>query len=766
VSILLPWIGALILLALPRRWDRQAWGIATSFSLAVCLAVLAAQFHAPPTTAMVPVFELNWLPELGLHMLLVRDGLSAMFALVTAGISLMVTIFAGGYLPQAHAAAQGRQRLAVFYALLGVFTGAMLGLISSGNLLLVYLFWELTSLASFSLIGFWSHRRQARRGAFVSLIMTTAGGIALLLGLITLGLGAGTWDLPALVTTPSQDIPWLGLATGLVILGALAKSAQFPFSSWLPQAMAAPTPVSAFLHSSALVAAGVYLLARLFPLLHVQPLWQALLVPTGAIGALIGGLFALRQMEMKALLAYSTVSQYAFIFMAFGLASVTGAQAALYAFFIHSAIKAGLFLAAGAITTVTGESRLDALGGLAHTHPGLAGLTAVLALSLGGLPVLGGFYYKEEILHAAAEQHAWFLFAAMQVAGMLTLLYMLRFLDRVFAGPPRTAGRQRRLPNRMVVPIALAAAVPVATGIYPDWMNDTVLDPAIASMLQRAAPLTVELTFSGVLLLSLAVLLLGLLIWRTARRRQLPTWLERLPTHFSLTAGHLGSAYDQLSLRLLGLQSGQLRTYLRRILVAGIGVAGVCWWGQPWPAAVRHDPVAPDLAVCLLISLVAATATLWLRAHVAAIIALSIAGYALAAVFALMHAPDIALAHVLVETLATFSIVAALRLSSQVRPAETQILQTGGPQPSRIVLAVATGTLVAGAMYRTTAHPPADSIGAWYASEGYARTGTADLVTAILVDFRALDTAIEILVFAAAALAIVGLTQQTWPRHE
>jgi multisubunit Na+/H+ antiporter MnhB subunit len=316
----------------------------------------------------------------------------------------------------------------------------------------------------------------------------------------------------------------------------------------------------------------------------------------------------------------------------------------------------------------------------------------------------------------------------------------------------------------MGVPIALLAAVPVATGIEPGWMNAAILDPAIASSLQAPAPLQVELSVGAVFLLSLAVLAVGVMLWRHWRRRALPGWLDRLPAGFGRT-DRWQVRYDGLAARCLALHDGQLRHYLRRVLIAALTVSALCWLSVPWPQPVVAEPFDLPLTLMVVVSLVAAAATLWLDSHVAATIALGISGYALAGVFALLHAPDVALAQVLVETLATLSIVLALRQSGQVQPTGTLILATGGNRTVRWLVALGIGGTVGAVTYGVARHPPADSVGAWYAAEGFARTGMADLVTAILADFRALDTAIEILVFAAAAMAIVGVYRHAAVRH-
>ena len=753
-GLVLPWVTAFVLMLWPRSLDRVSPYIAILGAACSALALSVGLARRMPVGLMqtldLPVG--SW----------ALDGLTGMFLLLTTWIHLLVTVFSCRYLPHAQEEADSPRRDASLYALLQVFAGAMLAMVTSSSVIQLYFFWELTGIASFLLIGYWHHRPEAREGALRSLIMTTCGGVAMLLGFLGLGAIAGTLQLPDLLAgretwQASSGLAWV---TALIVLGALAKSAQVPFSGWLPGAMAAPTPVSAFLHSATLIAAGVYLLARFTPMLHLVPTWEGLLVSSGVIGGVLAGLMALRQAEIKALLAYSTISQYAFIFLAFGLGTVVGVQAGVYAFFVHAFIKAGLFLVAGAVTHLTGETRFEAMGGLANSHRGLAILATILAFSLGGVPIFGGFYYKEELLHAAYEHQSWLLLASLLGGGMLTFLYMLRFLTAIFWGPPQRGGRagaKKPLPLSMIAPIGLLAGVAMLTGIAPNWMNVWVLNPAMASVMQAPADFTVTLEPGGVFLLSLAVLALGGGIWALASRGRIPEpWLSRLPRRFNFGGKALLQLYGALSERALDLHGGNLRKYLRWELMAALGLILACWWNVSWGTG-RTEEFDISLALMLAVCLLAALATIWLRLHVLAVIALTISGYALAVIFALMEAPDVALAQVLVETLATFSIVMALRQSRQVHPERTKILTAGRNDWGRWAIALTMGVAVGALAYEVGRSEPADSAGALYASQGYALNGMADLVTAILADFRALDTAVEILVFACAAFAVMGL---------
>lgn len=763
-----PWLVALVLALWPARADRSARHVALAGSVGTVALLTLAWAAWAPTVELTTLARAAWLPAAGLELVVAVDGLSFLFLFLTSWVSALVTWFSGPYLSHAQDDEGSVRREATFYALLSAFTGSMLGLVVAGHLLQFYAFWELTSLASFLLIGFWNHHPAARAGALRSLGLTTVGSLLMLVGLIGLWRATGSWHVAEVLASraawPTHAGAWLW--TGLILMGALAKSAQVPFSIWLPGAMAAPTPVSAFLHSAALVAGGIYLLARLFPVLSTVPVWQWLLIPSGLVGGILGGLMALRQGEIKALLAYSTISQYAFIVLAFGLGTTTGAQAGLYAFFVHAFIKAGLFLVSGAVTYLTGEKRFCALGGLARRQPMLAALATVLALSLGGLPIFGGFYYKEELLHAALDQEAWLLLGSLLVGGGLTFFYMLRFFDEIFAGDS-PADPTPPLPFGMLGAIALLAGVSLLTGLAPNWMNRALLDPAISSVLQAPSAFTVELELGGLFLMSLAILAGAAGVWNLWRRSRAP-WMRYVPLPAELPFGgrRVLRFYRALSARALGLHTGNLRDYLRWELLAAVGLIAVFWRPVGWGPFTREIPVDWGVTVMLGVALMAAGATVWLRYHVLAIIALTLSGYALAVVFALMHAPDVALAQVLVETLATFSIVLALGRSRQVQPQETRILSAGRNDWGRWALSLVLGGTVGWLTFWVSQHFPPESIGGRYAREGFALTGMHDLVTAILTDFRALDTAIEILVFAAAALAVRALFKRPEVRHD
>ncbi len=757
VSFLLPFATGIGLALWPRRWDSVAKNLALPALSLSALALTASLVLLPANGDFATIWRQTWIPALGLDLLIARDGLSAMFAILVSWIAVTVVLFARRYLPHANDHEHSQRSESAFYALMCLFTGSMLGVVSAGNLLQLYLFWEATGLASYMLIGYWAHHAEAREGAFRAWAITVAGGVAMLVGFLLLGTNMNHWSLSALVNGNAPNGILLEITTILILIGALAKSAQFPFSSWLPGAMIAPTPVSAFLHSSALVAAGVYLIARFFPLLHTAVAWEYLLVVPGVAGVAYIGLLAVRQTKIKALLAYSTISQYAFMFIGFGLATVTGVKAALYAFFVHSFIKAGLFLVAGSVTYLTGLKELDQVGGMGRTHKVLAVGGFLLGLSLGGVPIMGGFYYKEELLYAAMENRSWVLFGAMLLGGLFSLLYMLRFLNQIFFGPGDD-GVGMPLPRTMAAPMILLAGAALLTSLFPNWMNTQIINPAIAGTLRHPEPMAVELEFSFILFASLLVISLGLVLWIFWKRGHVPYKLwTRIPLHFHMGGNYAVKAYFGLSRMALSVHGGSLGFYLRWVLGILVVKTAIVWYLAPFPEAYPSAiPWLGESTLLLAGVCVLSVASLFLKHHLALAMLLSVLGFMLSGVFVLMKAPNVAIAQVLVETLATVSIVLALILSTKVDPIKSTMEFEGMRNLKKWGIALGVGVILGAGTYFAGGAFPDNGVGPELANLSLS-VAKPDFVAAILTDFRSLDTVIEIVIFGTATMAAAGL---------
>ena len=423
----LPFLGAL-LPGLVTRAGRGAQALVAGLTTTLALAGLIGL--APAVLRGEALAErIDWLPQLGLAVSLRLDGLGLLFAGLILGIGLLVIVYARHYLAK-------RDPMGQFYCYLLLFQGAMLGIVLSDNILLLVVFWELTSLSSFLLIGFWSHLPEGRRGARMALTVTGAGGLALMGGAMLLGRIAGSFELSVILTRAEviQSSPLYLPVLVLILLGAFAKSAQVPFQFWLPQAMAAPTPVSAYLHSATMVKAGIFLMARLWPVLAGTPEWFGIVTTAGLLTLLLGAWTALFKDDLKALLAYSTVSHLGLITLLLGLGTKPALLAAIFHIVNHASFKAALFLSAGIVDHEAGTRSLSRLGGLARLMPVSFALAALAALSMAGLPPLNGFLSKEMLLEEVAHTHfagsPWLLAALVTLGAAVSAGYSFRLIGR------------------------------------------------------------------------------------------------------------------------------------------------------------------------------------------------------------------------------------------------------------------------------------------------------------------------------------------------
>lgn len=767
--VVAPFLGALLVLALRAVGGRgPLLGGLAVVTAAICLGLVAVVGLAIPRPYS---WRTGWIDLLGIGLGLFLDDLSLLFAILVAGVSLFSLAYSIGYIPHEVAAGRLGGGEAAYYAYMLLFTGAMLGMVLAGDLVQLYVFWEVTGIVSFLLIGIdWPDPR-SRSGAIKALIVTGLGGLALLLGLIILGLAAGSFALAdALAAADLLRASGLFAAALLLILvGAATKSAQFPFHVWLPDAMVAPTPVSAFLHSAALVAAGVYLLARFHPVFAGDPLWAGSVAGVGLTSALVAGVLALKARELKRILAYSTISQYGFVFALLGYGTAGALAAALFSFFQHGVVKAGLFFAAGAITHATGAREIGRSAGLWRHLPGTAVVAVLLALSLGGLPPLAGFWMKEGFLGATLKLEDPALAVLGVAASALTFAYMLRFLVGAFVeGAP--APEVHRPPPVVLLAPGLLAGLTILLGLWPDRMGAWLAESAAAAILGQPASLDLALHLDLKLLLSLLALALGALAFVTRDRwaglveaTTRPAWsLDRL--YGAATAG-----LERLGLLFRQLQHGYLPGYLYVVL---LGLAGLLvysalasWPAPPLPSAARGPLSAGrglvDLAAALVLLLIALgtvlTFVLWRHVHV--VLALGAVGYLIGGFFALELAPDVALVQIHVETLVTVLFVLALLLVPSAGR-EAFVLHPGRRlTPPMLALALAGGLGSAYLSWLAIAHEATDPIAPWFGENAQELAHADDVVAAILVDFRALDTLGEITVFAVATVGVYALVR-------
>ena len=763
----LPFFAALLLILLPlggRRWP--AWLAATA--PIVGLALLAAVWpHLAAGEAAT--LHLPWLPAAGLDFDLQLDGLAALFVLLIYGIGLLVVLYGYYYLSDEHSTRR-------FFTALLLFMGAMLGVALADNLLLLLVFWELTSISSFLLIGYWGERAESRRGARMALAVTGGGGLCLLAGFLLLGEIAGSFSIGSVLA--ARDIiiadPRYPLLLALVLLGAFAKSAQFPLHFWLPKAMAAPTPVSAYLHSATMVKAGVFLLARLFPALAGTDLWFAMVAPVGLVTLLLGAYLANYQDDLKGLLAYSTISHLGLITLLLGIGTPAAAVAALFHLINHATFKAGLFMTAGIIDHETGTRDLRRLGGLARYMPYTALLGCVAAAAMAGVPLLNGFLSKEmfygQLLQAAPLGAIWLLPLLAWLATAFSVAYSLRFAHGVFLRPaPATfADSPSEPPRWMRIPIELLVLLCLAVGIAPGWFVAELLRVAAGSVVGPQLPqysLALWHGFNPPLAMSIGAMLLGVALYR---------WREPFGLPLRLVPVDAGQrAFDALLALAIGLARGFSRLWHTNRLQRGlllwlvcVLLAGVAPWlrhgiAPDWPNP-QLDAQTPLVAVGgLLMGCGALLTVLWRRQRLLAVIAAGVVGLVTALAFVLFSSPDLALTQIAVEVVATLLLLLALRhLPAPASEPRSGVVTRG----RNLLLASLGGAGVSALLYFVLTHPVA-TLSGYYLQHSLSLGGGANVVNVILVDFRGYDTFGEITVLGLAGLLLIKLLQDFSAKH-
>jgi NADH:ubiquinone oxidoreductase subunit 5 (subunit L)/multisubunit Na+/H+ antiporter MnhA subunit/multisubunit Na+/H+ antiporter MnhB subunit len=769
--VFLPLLGHL-LPALAGRWlgSRVGW-LALIFPLA-CTALLlyvARRVGAEPHVA----FAWAWMPSLGVELGFLIDGLSLIFALMVAGMGTLIVLYATSYLDD-HIEHHGR-----FYAYLILFMAAMLGTVLADHVLTLFIFWELTGLSSFLLIGFLHEQKTSRVGARQALLVTSLTGLAMLIGLLLLGREAGTYRISEWLTGLPGDLLHSTrgqTAVVLILIGAFGKSAQFPFHFWLPNAMAAPTPVSAYLHSATMVKLGVFLCARFFPVLSASDLWAPLLLATGFTTMLLGAGLALRQNDLKALLAFTTVSQLGFLCGSYGLGAWTGIRFDYLHILNHTFYKGGLFMLAGLIDHVCHTRDIRELGGLARRLPATT-LTAALGLaSMAALPGTTGFLSKEVALADlltsmhVGQPGAQLALGAMILAAVLNVAIAVRLFARIFLGAPRSNGaaHAQRPALRLILPPSLLILTGLGLGLYPHAWESLAHGWRVPG-LQLAEPghlfiwhgWTPELMIStGALLIgSLLALVggrLGLFGDSVPRLLQFDLLFERGLKLLVATA----RAFTRLS------QVDRPMSYLPVTLGAMLLLLGGSAWQAGLGSTLRALPNAtmPATAemplrifVAVLISL-AVLGVIFLRRWTTQLIALSVAGFLTTFYFVIYRAPDLALTQILVEAVSLILILLLLgRFPRSAERGESEHPPSRARRLVNIILSVSTGITMTSLILVMTAQPYPNTLGALFLRETAPLAQGQNAVNTVLIDFRGFDTLGEITVLLVATLGCLGL---------
>jgi multicomponent K+:H+ antiporter subunit A len=774
--VLLPFIGSVCAAFMPANArNAEAW-LAGAVA-AACTALVAMRYGDVVAGGVVRT-KLAWLPQYGLDFYLRMDGFAWLFALLVAFIGTLVVLYARYYM-------SAQDPVPRFFAFLLAFMGAMLGTVLSGNLIQLVVFWELTGLTSFMLIAYWYHRADARRGARMAAVVTVGGGLALLLGVLALGEIVGSYDLEAVLAAGDtiRGHSWYPALLGLILLGVLTKSAQFPFHFWLPHAMAAPTPVSAYLHSATMVKAGVFLLARLWPALAGTDLWILLVCGAGA-ASLLGGTFtATYQRDMKGVLAYSTIGHLGLITFLLGMSTQLALVAAVFHMLNHATFKASLFMATGVVDHETGTRDLGRLNGLRHAMPITATLAAVAAAAMAGVPLLNGFlskemFFEESIVVGGSVGMQILLPAIATLGGLFSVAYSLRFIHEVFFGAPAPdLPRKPRDPRPMLVPSALLVITCVLVGVLPAQTIGPLLATAGMAILGDVPQyeLAVWHGFTPALLMSFVALaggvgFYGLLYWRGQTLTETPL-LSRFDSKRMFDIGNV--ALTRAAGRAARwLFSRRLQPQLVLIVASACVAVALPLSTGGWLA---HDlaiaPVDPVFAALWILGGACAIGAAWqAKFHrLAALIMVGGAGLVVCLTFAWLSAPDLALTQIAVEVVTMVLFLLGLRWLPRrlaIGDARRRTARARARRARDAVLAAVAGIGLGTLAFAVVTLPPAGLLAPFFFANALDPAGGHNVVNLILVDFRGFDTLGEITVVASVAITVYGLLRRFRPAPE
>lgn len=753
----LPLLGTLIP-HITARFSRTACAFMTAALPALTLFLVLSHagdiFQGERFQAAVP-----WIPAIGLELAFRLDGLALLFAILILGIGLLVILYARYYL-------SAQDSIGKFYAYLMLFMFAMLGVVLSDNLIQLWFFWELTSISSFLLISFWGHKTDARKGARMALTITGAGGLALLAGLLILGNTVGSFSLQDVLDNgelikASANYP---IIVVLVLLGAFTKSAQFPFHFWLPNAMAAPTPVSAYLHSATMVKAGIFLMARFYPALANTDLWFLIVSLTGLATFLVGAYIALFQHDLKGLLANSTISHLGLITLLLGMGTDLAAVAAIFHIINHATFKASLFMAAGIIDHESGSRDMRQLNGLWKYMPYTATLAMVASASMAGVPLMNGFLSKEmfftETLHQASlGSLSWFIPVLATLGGVFAVAYSTRFIhDVFFNGEPINLPKTPHEPPRyMRVPVEILVGLCLLVGIFPSLVVGDLLFAAAGATLNGPAPtysLAIWHGFNFPLLMSVIALIGGLYMYHN--RSHLFKFQAQFPTSDPkmVFEGVIQYLVNKASRIISMTENGSLQRYIFCVLALSVVMTASSLMKLNTTAGQRPEIPLDALSItCAILLCISALATvIWHRRRVVALLTLSVVGLIVSLAFAQFSAPDLALTQLSVEVVTVILLILALFFLPQKTPKESS--------PRRVVRDLGLASLIGGVIgticYALMTRP-LDTISTFFTENSKTGGGGTNIVNVILVDFRGFDTLGEITVLGIAALGIYKL---------
>ncbi|PTI06876.1 Na+/H+ antiporter subunit A [Staphylococcus xylosus] len=773
ISVLLPLIFALIIPIVYRFYKRihLGWFV---LPIPVVLFIYFLSYISLTMSGNNIMQKANWMPHFGMNFNLYVDGLGLLFSLLITGIGSLIVLYSISYLSR-------QEQLGNFYCYLLLFMGAMLGVVLSDNLIILYLFWELTSFSSFLLISFWRDKQASIYGAQKSMLVTVFGGLSLLGGIILLSIAGGTTSIQELIHNVSeiQTSPFFILSLILVLIGAITKSAQFPFYIWLPDAMEAPTPVSAYLHSATMVKAGLYLVARVTPIFAVSQGWIWSVTLIGLITLLWASFNATKQQDLKGILAFSTVSQLGMIMSMLGIGAVSyhfeGSESQLYVaaftaavfhLINHATFKGALFMVTGAIDHSTGTRDVNKLGGLLTIMPISFTITIITSLSMAGIPPFNGFLSKESFLESMIEITNANIFSLNTlgilipiiaiIGSIFTFVYSVRFIGQIFLGSHKVdelPKKAHEVSILMLISPAILAVLVVVFGFFPSILTGTIIDPAVNAISQSTGKPTEFHMFHGftpAFFSTLVIYVIGILLIFT-----FGYWIRLLhlqPT--KLTLNYWYDKFGQVTPDYSGkftdyYVTGFTRNNLIIIFASLIVITLVTLLVTPFNIDFKDvSAVRPFELIIVVLIITAASMIIFAKSRLFSIIMASAVGYSVAIFFIFFGAPDLALTQFVVESISTaLFLLCFYHLPNLNRHKETRTFKL-----VNIVIAVCAGIVVTVLGLIAYGNRHFGSIAEFYKSNVYDLAHGTNMVNVILVDFRGTDT-----LFESAVLGIAGL---------
>ncbi len=779
--VLLPFAGSVLAALLPANARNAESTLAGA--VALFCAVQAALYFPEVAAGGVVLQEFAWLPSLGLNLVLRMDGFAWMFCMLVLGIGSLVVLYARYYMSPADPVPR-------FFSFFLAFMGAMSGVVLSGNLVQLVFFWELTSLFSFLLIGYWHHRKDARSGARMALTVTGTGGLCLLAGVLVLGHIVGSYDLDRVLAAGDlvRGHPLYLAALVLMLLGALTKSAQFPFHFWLPNAMAAPTPVSAYLHSATMVKAGVFLLARMWPVMGGTEPWFWIVGGAGLLTLLVGGYAAMFQHDLKGLLAYSTISHLGLITLLLGLNSPLAAVAAVFHIMNHATFKASLFMAAGIIDHESGTRDIRRLSGLRRMMPVTSTLATVASAAMAGVPLLNGFlskemFFAETVFLEASPFVATALPVAATIAGVFSVAYSLRFTVDVFWGPKAQdlPSEPHEPPHWMRVPVELLVLACLVVGIFPAWSVGQYLAAAALPVVGGDLPeysLAIWHGFNTPFVMSLIALAGGAALYLLLRRQREAGRIDAPPLIYRVSGKRIFEVLLTL-LTLAGyrgrrmLGTPRLQWQMLWLVCAALVAGALPLWSRGLQLGDRGTlPLSPAFVAIWIVGSVCAVAAAWQAKYhrLAALTLLGGAGLCTCITFLWFSAPDLALTQIVVEVVTTVLVLLGLRwLPRRDERLREMAPAVGLPRLRRardLMISLLAGGGLGWLAYVMMSRPFPGSTSTFFLERAQSEGGGTNVVNVMLVDFRGFDTFGEIVVLGIVALTVYALLRRFRPARE